>query len=58
MSLRKLARKFHPISPQAVSIYKARVFAFAGQPCMTFSKTLEKLHELENLMGVMRENTG
>ena len=38
--LRKLARKFDPISPPAVSIYKARVFAFTGQPCMTFAKTV------------------
>ena len=28
--LRKLARKYDPISPQAVSIYKAKVFSYAG----------------------------
>ena len=56
--LRKLARKYDPISPQPVSIYKARVLAFAGQPCMNFSKTVERLHELEKLRGEMRENTG
>ena len=56
--LRKFARKFDTISPQAVRICKARVLAFDGQPCTTFAKTVERLHELEKLRGDMGENTG
>ena len=56
--LRKLARKFDPLSPQAASVYKGRVFATAGQPCTSFVKTVERLQELERLRNEMRENTG
>ena len=56
--LRKLARKFDPISPQAASVYKGKIFALAGQPCANFAKTVERLHELDMLRLEMRENTG
>ena len=56
--LRKLARKYDPISPQAASIYKARVFAHAGHACANFGKTVDRLNALEMLRCEMIENTG
>ena len=43
--LRRLARKHDPISPQAVSIYKGKLFAFAGTPCANFKATQDKLSD-------------
>ena len=56
--LRKLARKFDPISPQAAGHYKSQIFAFAGHPCANFAKTVERMHALEKLCCDMAENTG
>ena len=50
--------KYDPISPQAVSIYKAKVFGYAGQPCANFSGTCEIMQQLERIRAEMRENTG
>ena len=56
--LRKLARKHDPISPQAASIYKAKVYAYAGHSCANFGKTVERMNVLELLRCEMIENTG
>ena len=56
--LRQLARRFDPISPQAASIYKARIFSLAGKPCESFKKTAERLVDLEKLRLEMVESTG
>ena len=37
--LRRLARKFDPVSSQAVSIYRGRVYAFAALPCQSWKAT-------------------
>ena len=56
--LRKLARKYDPISPQAASAYKAQIFAFAGHPCASFAKTVERMNKLEQVRCEMKETTG
>ena len=56
--LRRLARKFDPISPQAVSVYKGKVYAMAGSPCANFKATVARLAEIEALKNEMREHTG
>ena len=56
--LRRLARKFDPVSPQAASIFKGRIYGLSGTPCATFAKTVERLRELERMRSDMRDQTG
>ena len=56
--LRRLARKFDPVSPQAASIFKGRIYGLAGTLCATFAKTVERLRELERMRSDMRDQTG
>ena len=57
-ALRRLARRFDPVSPQAAAMIKGMVYATAGKPCKNFAQTVERHLELQRLQAEMRDTAG